>query len=622
MAGRGRWLSAGRGRRCRPAWSGGSGRALAPTATGVRSRPAAPGPWPAWPAACSGRCGSIPLPLNEWLLLTQAVLAAVLGVAHPAVPRRRVAKPERARPARRRVRARRRARGAPVVAVGGALGGLTETVVAVLAAAAVGWLAAGVLDAGFFAAFARSWPWRVLVGGPRRRRAGPAGGRRRWVRREPRRRGDGAARWASPRRRSPVACSRGRRAWRWVCSSPRRRSGRWRSSTRRRPRCCSARRRRPCGRQSPPASARWPRWWSAGVLWAALQPAPAAVAGGSRRHGAGHGRRGGRCVRRGRVSPGLYGDRLFVILADQADLSGLDEDRRPPASGSATTYGRLVDPRRPHPGPAAGRTRPVGPGLHAVLPGQRGPGGRRAGRAGVAERRATTWTGCWSTSGCARCPTGGDHLRTATRTRAGSTVEHLDDRRRPGLGGAGRHRRAASSSGRPTPAWTGTHPALRDGYRGGDDSWYDPWNALHRRRPTTTDTARTRSARRSAATASAWRRTPSGSAASTSTAIWAARRTTWTACSSCWPRSRTAATRSATGGRTGPARAHQLVGLPVDRGLRPGRAAAGRRRARGGRHLLRRSPPATPARAAGRPTTRRRRTTARSPSAPWTERAR
>ena len=49
----------------------------------------------------------------------------------------------------------------------------------------------------------------------------------------------------------------------------------------------------------------------------------------------------------------------------------------------------------------------------------------------------------------------------------------------------------------------GGHPALAEGFRGGDDSWYDPWNGTPAHRPTTAGTARTRSARRSAAAASA-----------------------------------------------------------------------------------------------------------------------
>ena len=47
----------------------------------------------------------------------------------------------------------------------GALGGLTQTALAVAAAATVGWLAATVLNGAFFAHYGRSRVWLVLVGG-------------------------------------------------------------------------------------------------------------------------------------------------------------------------------------------------------------------------------------------------------------------------------------------------------------------------------------------------------------------------------------------------------------------------------------------------------------------------
>ena len=110
---------------------------------------------------------------------------------------------------------------------------------------------------------------------------------------------------------------------------------------------------------------------------------------------------------------------------------------------------------------------------------------------------------------------------------------------------------------------------------------------------------------RSARRASGWPPAPTGSAASTSTATSAARRTTWTASSSCWRRSRTAETRSPT---AGPERAPQVLtnswACPPARGLRPPRPAPGHRRASPRPASSSSRPPATPARAAARSPTR------------------
>ena len=133
----------------------------------------------AWLSAglCAGLLGSVravPVAHNEVLLFVTAVIAGALALA--------------LRQLRLRSRAGRAGRGAAEggsvptrdtvgfgLAAGllvllpwlwaGALGGLTETVLAVAAAAAVGWLAATILDGAFFAAFGRSRPWQVVVGG-------------------------------------------------------------------------------------------------------------------------------------------------------------------------------------------------------------------------------------------------------------------------------------------------------------------------------------------------------------------------------------------------------------------------------------------------------------------------
>jgi subtilisin family serine protease len=150
-------------------------RVYAPTATGVVAAGRA------WTLAgvAGGLLGTlriIPMPLNDWLLLGTALLAVVLAVAVRMLRRPSLRKPDGGR-----LRVGRGA-GAPhprvagfglaagLVALlpwlwAGALGGVAETLLAVAAAAAFGWLVAGVLDGGFFAAYARSRPWCVIVGG-------------------------------------------------------------------------------------------------------------------------------------------------------------------------------------------------------------------------------------------------------------------------------------------------------------------------------------------------------------------------------------------------------------------------------------------------------------------------
>ncbi len=136
-----------------------------------------------------------------------------------------------------------------------------------------------------------------------------------------------------------------------------------------------------------------------------------------------------------------------------------------------------------------------------------------------------------------------------------STVEHRDGRRGPGLGrsgttGAGHRRRHLGlRCGRYASRAARRLPRRRR-------LVVRPVDRHPHARPTRAATARTRWARPSGATTSASLRARSGSAASTSTATWATRRTTSTACSSCSPRSRPAATRSPT---ADPARAPHVL---------------------------------------------------------------
>jgi subtilisin family serine protease len=176
--------------------------------------------------------------------------------------------------------------------------------------------------------------------------------------------------------------------------------------------------------------------------------------------------------------PGTYGDRLFVVLKEQADLSGLaaiaDRDER-----LRSTYRRLVD--------TAERSQA---GLRRAL---------RGAHLG--------YTPYYLVNGLE--VDGGDAVRAwlATRPEVDRVLDSPRLRPIP--------RRAAPSRGdQPAPigpqwnitmigadrVWRdlgvtgagivvgtsdsgvdGAHPALRDGFRRGDDSWYDPWS--HSRTP-------------------------------------------------------------------------------------------------------------------------------------------
>jgi len=120
-----------------------------------------------------GSVRAVPVPHNELLLLLTALVAA-----GSALVVRRLQAPTPADPGpRRSVAGFGLAAGLLVLLPWlwvGALGGLTETVLGVVAAAAVGWLAASILNGGFFECFGggdqrsevrRSRPWQVLVGG-------------------------------------------------------------------------------------------------------------------------------------------------------------------------------------------------------------------------------------------------------------------------------------------------------------------------------------------------------------------------------------------------------------------------------------------------------------------------
>lgn len=172
--------------------------------------------------------------------------------------------------------------------------------------------------------------------------------------------------------------------------------------------------------------------------------------------------------------PGLYGERLFVVLSEQADLTGLDAIADRPARLRAT-YDRLV--------------------AHAER--TQAPLRRSLDRVGLA------YTPYYLVNGV--LVDGGPAVRQWLSGRSDVDRVLLDPRLRP-LPAAAPVDRGSGAAPDGRPQWNvaligadrvwnglgvtgegivigtsdsgvdGSHPALRDGFRGGDDSWFDPWN--------------------------------------------------------------------------------------------------------------------------------------------------
>ena len=172
--------------------------------------------------------------------------------------------------------------------------------------------------------------------------------------------------------------------------------------------------------------------------------------------------------------PGLYGERLFVVLADQADLSGLDAiaDR---ATRVRATYQRLVEHAERSQAPL--RASLDRWHLHytpyylenAILV-DGGPVVRQwlAGRSDVDrvlldQRLRPLPTGTPTERGSAPAPNGTPQWNIAMIGAPRVWSEFADQGKGIVIG--------TSDSG-----VDGSHPALQAGYRGADDSWYDPWN--------------------------------------------------------------------------------------------------------------------------------------------------
>jgi subtilisin family serine protease len=176
--------------------------------------------------------------------------------------------------------------------------------------------------------------------------------------------------------------------------------------------------------------------------------------------------------------PGLYGERLFVVLAEQADLSGLDtvagRDQRVTA-----TYRRLVDHAERTQAPLRRELDRWGLDytpyylVNALLV-DAGPAVREwlsqrsdVDRVLIDQRLRPLPEPAPATRGERVSPPGPPlwNIRLINADRA------WDELRATGRGIV----IGSSDSG-----VDGTHPLVRPSFRGGDDSWYDPWNATGR----------------------------------------------------------------------------------------------------------------------------------------------
>ncbi|MFG1775057.1 S8 family serine peptidase [Micromonospora sp. NPDC049048] len=184
----------------------------------------------------------------------------------------------------------------------------------------------------------------------------------------------------------------------------------------------------------------------------------------------------------GAGQPGLHGERLFVVLREQADLTGV-----PATTGRAGRDARVAEVHRRLVA-TAGRTQADlrrdlrrlrldhtpyylvnavevdgGPAVRAWL--SRRP---EVARVLVSQRLRPLPAPAGRTRGTAPAPAGPEwNVRMIGADRVWSQL---------GVDGSG------IVVGSSDSGVDGGHPALAGGFRGGDDSWYDPWNGT--RRPT------------------------------------------------------------------------------------------------------------------------------------------
>ena len=173
--------------------------------------------------------------------------------------------------------------------------------------------------------------------------------------------------------------------------------------------------------------------------------------------------------------PGFHGERLFVVLAEQADLSGLSAIGDRPARLRAT-YERLVTHAERTQAPLRRSLERFGLEytpyylVNAVLV-DGGPAVRQwlAGRSDVdrvlMDQRLRPLPVAPPVETGSLDQPGGDPQWNIELIGANRVWRQL------GVTGEG------IVIGSSDSGVDGTHPALREGFRGGDDSWFDPWNA-------------------------------------------------------------------------------------------------------------------------------------------------
>ncbi|MFJ6166063.1 S8 family serine peptidase [Micromonospora orduensis] len=175
--------------------------------------------------------------------------------------------------------------------------------------------------------------------------------------------------------------------------------------------------------------------------------------------------------------PGLYGERLLVVLREQADLTGLPAGvpgRAGRDARATEVYRRLVDTAERSQSDLRRDLRrlgldPVSYYLVNAVEVDGGPVARawlarrpEVDRVLVSQRLRPLPAPAGQTRGTAPEPTGPEwNIRQLGADRVWSQ-----------LGVTGRGIVVGSSDS----GVDGAHPALRGGFRGGDDSWYDPWN--------------------------------------------------------------------------------------------------------------------------------------------------
>ncbi|MEH0820348.1 MULTISPECIES: S8 family serine peptidase [unclassified Micromonospora] len=175
--------------------------------------------------------------------------------------------------------------------------------------------------------------------------------------------------------------------------------------------------------------------------------------------------------------PGLHGERLLVVLREQADLSGVPAGT-PGRAGrdarAAEVYRRLTATAERTQGDLRRDLsrlglRPTSYYLVNAIEADGGPAVRawlsgrpEVSRVLVSQRVRPLPAPAPTTSGTAPAPAGPDwNIRMLGADRVWSEL---------GVTGSG------VVVGSSDSGVDGRHPALADGFRGGDDSWYDPWD--------------------------------------------------------------------------------------------------------------------------------------------------